>query len=109
MRSDDSQFDVSMLTRKNLSVHYSTGQSTYTGYGRNKVHHYRFCYMTDLGNIEQGEWRKLAEALVVRENGEAELQKLINDTRENCPWLKTDELRREYALQLYMNSQKKPS
>lgn len=109
MKFDDAQFDVSTLTRKDLIVRYSTGQSTSTGYGRDKVNHYRFGYMTSLGNIEQGEWRKLAEALVVRENGEAELQELINDTRENCPWLKTDELRREYALQLYMNSQKKPS
>ena len=109
MKFEDAHFDVSTLTRKDLSVHYSTGQSTSTGYGRDKVHHYRFGYMTNLGNIEQGEWRKLAEALVVRENGEAELQELINDTRENCPWLKTDELRREYALQLYMNHAKKGS
>ena len=96
------EYNVEALTRSDLAIKFNTGRGTTTGYGRDKTHHYRSGYMTAIGDIEQSEWRQLAEALVVRENGEEELRKIIEDVQKNCPWIQTDPMRRVYALNLYM-------
>lgn len=93
--------------RENLIVMYATGRDSTTGYGKDKSHHYFSGYMTPAGEIEQSEWRSLAEALVAREGGEVELREIIAYVEAHCAWLHTEAMRREYALQLYMRKPRK--
>ena len=99
--------DISTLSRTDLIIRYNTGQDSTTGYGKDRIHHYRSGYMTDIGDIEEDDWKQLAEALVAREDGEAELREIIAKVEARCAWLHTDAARREYALQLYMRKPRK--
>ena len=94
--------DPATLSRADLHVLYGTGHSYSTGYGREKTTRFVAGFLTKIGDIEKDEWFRLAEALVVRENGEAELQEYIKDAEEHCAWLQTEKERRQYALQIYM-------
>lgn len=108
-RQNFETIDISSISRTDLIIHYNTGQDSTTGYGKDKIHHYRSGYMTRLGDIEEEDWKQLAEALVVRENGEDELQAIIEDVSKHCVWLCTDVQRRLYALNLYMTGRRKPN
>jgi hypothetical protein len=92
-------------TRADLRVMYYAGRSTSHGYGRDKTTTYRSGVQTRAGDLEESEWLKEAEALVVRENGASELDALIKIT-SSLAWLRNDKERRRYALELYMT---KPS
>jgi hypothetical protein len=92
--------------RKDLIVMHNTGRDSTTGYGKDKTHHYFSGYMTPSGEIEQSEWRRLAEALVAREGGDDELKEIIAGVESHCAWLRNDTERRDYALQLYMHGAK---
>lgn len=94
--------DPATLSRADLHVLYGTGHSYSTGYGREKSSHYVPGFQTRIGDIEKDEWFRLAEALVARESGEAELHKYIQDAEQYCIWLQTEKERRQYALQIYM-------
>lgn len=99
--------DISTLSRTDLIIRYNTGRDSTTGYGKDRIHHYRSGYMTDIGDIEEDDWKQLAEALVARENGEEELQAIIADVTAHCAWFHTDAQRRLYALKLYMSGRRK--
>lgn len=92
-------------TREDLRVMHYTDRSTSHGYGRDKTTSFRSGVQTKAGDLEESEWLKEAEALVARENGQAELDALIKKTF-SLAWLHNDKERRKYALELYMT---KPS
>lgn len=94
--------DPATLSRADLHVLYRTGRCYSTGYGREKTTRFVAGFLTKIGDIEEDEWFRLAEALVARENGEEELQKYIKEAEEYCAWLRTEPERRQYALQIYM-------
>ena len=61
------------LTFAALRVHYYTGRSCLiSGEGRNKVFGYRHGVMTDIGDLPEAEWTRLAKQLI-RQSGEQEL------------------------------------
>lgn len=61
------------LTFADLRVHYYTGRSyLISGEGRNKVFGYRHGVMTDIGDLPEAEWTRLAKRLI-RQSGEQEL------------------------------------
>ncbi len=92
-------------TREDLRVMYYAGRSTSHGYGRDKTTTYRSGVRTKAGDLEQSVWLREAEALVVREGGEAELAALIQQA-SSLAWLQNDKERRQYALELYMTRPK---
>ena len=53
------------LTFAALRVHYYTGRSCLiSGEGRNKVFGYRHGVMTDIGDLPEAEWTRLAKQLI---------------------------------------------
>lgn len=95
--------DPETLTRADLKIRYGTGHSVSKGYGRwDRTTVFVPGFLTKIGDIEESEWLRLAEALVARENGEEELQKYVDETEQHCPWLRTDAEIRQHALDLYM-------
>lgn len=61
------------LTFADLRVHYYTGRSyLISGEGRNKVFGYRHGVMTDIGDLPEDEWTRLAKQLI-EQAGEQEL------------------------------------
>lgn len=101
--------DPATLSRADLHILYGTGHSFSTGYGREKTTRFVAGFLTKIGDIEEDEWFRLAEALVARENGEEELQAIIADITAHCAWFHTDAQRRLYALKLYMSGRRKPN
>lgn len=75
------------LTFAALRVHYYTGRSyLISGEGRNKVFGYRHGVMTDIGDLPEAEWTRLAKQLI-RQSGEQELyQQLFAWEREQSHW-----------------------
>ena len=75
------------LTFAALRVHYYTGRSCLiSGEGRNKVFGYRHGVMTDIGDLPEAEWTRLAKQLI-RQSGEQELyQQLFAWGREQSHW-----------------------
>ena len=75
------------LTFADLRVHYYTGRSSLiSGEGRNKVFGYRHGVMTDIGDLPEAEWTRLAKQLI-RQSGEQELyQQLFAWEREQSHW-----------------------
>ena len=75
------------LTFAALRVHYYTGRSCLiSGEGRNKVFGYRHGVMTDIGDLPEAEWTRLAKQLI-RQSGEQELyQQLFAWEREQSHW-----------------------
>ena len=58
------------LTFADLRVHYYTGRSyLISGEGRDKVFGYRHGVMTDIGDLPEAEWTRLAKQLI-RQSGE---------------------------------------
>ena len=54
-------------------IHYYTGRSyLISGEGRDKVFGYRHGVMTDIGDLPEAEWTRLAKQLI-RQSGEQEL------------------------------------
>lgn len=75
------------LTFAALRVHYYTGRSyLISGEGRDKVFGYRHGVMTDIGDLPEAEWTRLAKQLI-RQSGEQELyQQLFAWEREQSHW-----------------------
>ena len=75
------------LTFADLRVHYYTGRSyLISGEGRNKVFGYRHGVMTDIGDLPEAEWTRLAKQLI-RQSGEQKLyQQLFAWEREQSHW-----------------------
>lgn len=50
------------LTFEDLRIHYYTGRSYFiSGEGRNKVFGYRHGVMTNIGDLSENEWARLAK------------------------------------------------
>ena len=87
------------ITFQDIRVRYHTGRSVLLSerdrYG-NKVYQYRCGVMTDIGDLEKKVWTAYAEELVRRYGEETLFARLLY-------WLKNDQERREYALELHMS------
>lgn len=71
------------LTFADLRVHYYTGRSyLISGEGRDKVFGYRHGVMTDIGDLPEAEWTRLAKQLI-RQSGEQELYQQLSHGKEN--------------------------
>ena len=91
------------LTFADLRIHYYTGQSyLISGEGRNKVFGYRHGVMTNIGDLSEDEWTRLAMQLI-EQSGEQELhQQLHTWEKEHSHW-KRKELRFELdVLSMHM-------
>ena len=66
------------ITRKDLRIMYFTGRDTVSSA---KVHQYRSGVKTAIGDFEEGDWIRYAEALVAREGGRSELDALIRKAK----------------------------
>lgn len=61
-------------TLQELRHQYGTGRACHvSGRGKSKVMDYRFGVMTDVGDIELGEWCKMIHALIERARRSADL------------------------------------
>lgn len=75
------------LTFEDLRIHYYTGRSyLISGEGRNKVFGYRHGVMTNIGDLSENEWARLAKQLIER-CGEQELyRQLFAWEKDNGHW-----------------------
>lgn len=95
-------YSVEDLTMEDLYPHFRTGQSYFIfGSGRNKNYGYRTGIMTPIGDIEIGQWKKLVQEIMKRENEEELYSNLLNWVREHIPWLRHVRDIQEYAMELY--------
>lgn len=94
------------ITFQDIRVRYHTGRfvllSERDRYG-NKVYQYRCGVMTDIGDLEKKVWTAYAEELVRRYGEETLFARLLYWVKEKISWLKNDQERREYALELHMS------
>lgn len=85
-----------------LSVHYGVFHSeNISRIPRKKQIVTKECVMTDIGETEVAEWKRLIKE-TIREAGEEELfQNLYDWVLEGCAWLHTDSEREYHALELH--------
>lgn len=85
MRID--QIDTEKLTFADLRKHYGTGRAyTISGSGRDRKTGYRQGVMTDIGDIELSDWKKLVYILIERAGEEQMQQWLRTWYAEYMPW-----------------------
>ena len=96
------QAQLSELTPANLNIHYFTGRSyTVSGSGRDRVTRYRSGMQTDIGDVEENEWIRLAKESIHRA-GEDDIQAaLLAYVKDNCAWRKTVKEQEVEALELH--------
>lgn len=92
------------ITFENLRVRYGTLRSyIISGEGRNRVYGNRVGMMTNLGDLDQKEWKRLAQQLI-QSSGEEQLQAaLLEWTQEKAQWLRGKQQQEQYALELHMS------
>lgn len=97
------QIDTDNLTFEGLRKKYGTGRAyTISGKGRDKKEGYRRGVMTEYGDVELSDWKKLAYMLIERA-GEEKMQKWLREWYENeVSWLRDDEDREAYALEIHI-------
>ncbi|MDD4509366.1 MAG: hypothetical protein PHY23_00375 [Oscillospiraceae bacterium] len=71
------EIDVAAATFSDIRWHYGTFNTLSSGEGRNKTYTYRNGVKTDLGDIEESVWYRLAEAVICREGEQQILSWLI--------------------------------
>lgn len=75
------------LTFADLRVHYYTGRSyLISGEGRDKVFGYRHGVMTDIGDLPEDEWVRLAKQLIQKSGEQKLYQQLFAWEKEHCHW-----------------------
>lgn len=96
------QIDIEKLTFVDLRKHYDTGRSyTISGSGRDRKTGYRQGVMTDIGDIELSDWKKLVYMLIERA-GEEKMQRCLYEwVKDNIPWLHNDKDREAKALEMH--------
>ena len=98
-------------TLQELRHQYGTGRACHvSGRGKSKVMDYRFGVMTDVGDIELGEWCQMIHALIERAGDQQIYVCLKEVIQQECPWLRTardieEETLSFYADQGYLNPQ----
>lgn len=97
------QIDTDNLTFEGLRKKYGTGRAyTISGKGRDKKEGYRHGVMTDYGDIELSDWKKLARMLIQRA-GEENIQKWLYEWfTENGFWIRGDENIEDYSLEIHI-------
>lgn len=93
---------IEELKFSDLRVRFGTGRAfLISGSGRDKKYGYRHGMMTDLGDLELSEWKRLINALI-EYHGEQELQQQLRTwAKAECPWLHGNDEIEEYALKLH--------
>lgn len=87
---------------EDLRVHFFTGRAfLLSGTGRDKKYTYRHGVMTNLGNLELSEWRRLVHAAIEQSNEQALHSQLLRWVKERCPFQHTKEEIETYALELH--------
>ena len=77
-------------TLQELRHQYGTGRACHvSGRGKSKVMDYRFGVMTDVGDIELGEWCQMIHALIERAGDQQIYVCLKEVIQQECPWLRT--------------------
>lgn len=77
-------------TLQELRHQYGTGRACHvSGRGKSKVMDYRFGVMTDVGDIELGEWCQMIHALIERAGDQQIYACLKEVIQQECPWLRT--------------------
>ena len=101
--------DFSSITYEDIRWQYSVFRCNSTGSGRDKKHLPRDGVKTNLGEIEEKDWCRLAEAVIERD-GETHLLKHLIQwcTEHNYTGDSAAELRKE-ALQLHVAMGRLPS
>lgn len=90
------------LTFSDLRHHFGTGRSYIkSGSGRDRVYGYRRGVMTDIGDIEESEWKSLMLDLIQRSNEMGIYEALKRWSKECCAWLHSKAEVEEYALELH--------
>ena len=97
------QIDTENLTFADLRKHYGTGRAyTISGSGRDRKTGYRIGIMTNVGDLEVSDWKKLAYMLIERA-GEEKMQKWLREWyKNNVSWLRDDEERETYVLVIHI-------
>lgn len=92
------------ITFETLRVHYYTGQSyLIRSEYRHKVYGSRNGIMTDLGDLDQEEWKRLAQQLI-QSSGEVRLQAaLLEWIQEKTHWIHGKQEQEQHALELHMS------
>lgn len=67
-----------------------------------KAGKHRFGVMTKLGDIEEKEWVRFAEALIRKNNDETLFKQLKNWYRETTPWLRDENELHRYSLECFI-------
>ena len=87
------------LTFADLRHHFGTGRAYIkSGSGRDRVYGYRRGIMTDIGDIEESEWKGLMLDLIQRSNEMDIYEALKRWSKECCAWLHSKAEVEEYAL-----------
>lgn len=91
------------VTFEALRVHYYTGRSyLIRSEYRHKVYGLRQGMMTDLGDLDPDEWKRLAQQLI-QDSGEEQLQaNLMQWTSQHTPWLRKKQEFEQHVLELHM-------
>lgn len=91
------------LTFADLRVHYYTGRSyLISGEGRSKVFGYRHGVMTDIGDLPEDEWVRLAKQRI-EQSGEQELyQQLFVWEKEHDHWERKSSQFEQDVLSMHM-------
>ena len=90
------------LTFADLRHHFGTGRAYIkSGSGRDRVYGYRRGIMTNIGDIEESEWKVLMLDLIQRSNEMGIYEALKRWSKERCDWLHSKAEVEEYALELH--------
>lgn len=89
-------------TLEELRHRYGTGRAYHvSGRGRYKTMEYRFGVMTDVGDIELGEWCRLIHTLIDRAGDQKTYACLKEIIQQECPWLHREREIEEHTLSFY--------
>lgn len=97
------EIDTDNLTFEGLRKKYGTGRAyTISGKGRDRKTGYRRGVMTEYGDVELSDWKKLARMLIKRA-GEENIQKwLFEWYTDNGFWIRDDENLDDYSLETHI-------
>ena len=92
---------------EDLKINIRTGRAMPTGTyeltrigTRRAVTKYRETFQTKAGEFDPDQWREIARSCVdVSDSGEL-LARIVEYCQSHCVWLKTDQDREEYALEI---------
>ena len=103
MTVNSKSYNIHDITGPQIAPHFSTGRSyLISGAGRDRKYGYRHGKMTDIGDILEEDWLKLARYIIERDS-EQDLFSGLVEYSQSCAWLHSNKEREEYALELHMS------